>query len=99
MALCRMFVADAAHHAGLAVNVDVPSQRATDAIAALLAEDEALPPDVVLLLGARPFLRLVTAEPLGCAAQGMEAARVTAAKRDRAQMAVFFHAGWRNWGV
>jgi len=99
IALYRMIVADAARHPGLALTVDAPFQRATDAIAALLAVDDGRPPEIVRR-GAGMFLRLVTAEPLDRAAQGIEAAGTSPAKRARAHVAVdFFLAGWRGWGV
>ncbi|QHI97433.1 TetR family transcriptional regulator [Xylophilus rhododendri] len=97
LALYRMVVADAAHHPGLAATVDGPFQRATDAIAALLAQDGDRPAETVRL-GAGMFLRLVISEPLDRAAQGIEAAGSTRQKRARAHTAVdFFLAGWRAW--
>lgn len=99
VALYRLIIADAAHHDGLALTVDAPFQRATDAVAALLAAEDDRPSEIVRL-GAGMFLRLVTAEPLDRAAQGLESAGMSPAKRERAHVAVdFFLAGWQNWGT
>ncbi len=97
LALYRLIVADAARHPGLARTVDGPFQRASNAIAAILAIDDPRPVDIVRL-GADMFVRLVAGEALDRAAQGIEPAGVTAQVRERSSAAVdFFLAGWRTW--
>ncbi|WP_236711297.1 TetR/AcrR family transcriptional regulator [Novosphingobium barchaimii] len=99
LALYRLIVADAARHPGLARTVDGPFQRASDAVAAILALDDPRPAPTVRL-GADMFVRLVAGEALDRAAQGIEPAAVTQQVRERSIAAVeFFLAGWRTWRV
>jgi AcrR family transcriptional regulator len=97
LALYRMIVGEAERHPGLALMVDAPFQRVTQAIGAMLAEGDERPA-AVIRQGADMFLRLIAGEALDRAAQGIEPAGVTQAKRERAHRAVaFFLAGWRHW--
>lgn len=97
IALYRMIVAEAARQPGLALSVDGPFQRASTAIAAILAEDGARPAETVRM-GADMFVRLVAGEALDRAAQGIEPAGVSDRTHARAMAAIaFFLAGWRSW--
>lgn len=97
LALYRMVIADAARQPGLALSVDGPFQRASEAVAAILAEGDNRPAEAVRL-GADMFVRLVAGEALDRAAQGIEPAGVSMKARERALVAVdFFLAGWRSW--
>lgn len=97
LALYRLVVAEAAQHPGLARTVDGPFQRATDAVAAILAFDDSRPVHTIRL-GADMFVRLVAGEALDRAAQGIEPAGVTEQVRERSFAALdFFLAGWRTW--
>lgn len=99
LALYRLIVAEAARQPGLALTVDGPFQRASEAVAAILALDDPRPARTIRL-GADMFVRLVAGEALDRAAQGIAPAGVTEKVRERSQAAVeFFLAGWRNWRV
>lgn len=97
IALYRLIIADAARQPGLGSKVEGPLRRAADAIAAILGQDDPRPA-ATAQLGADMFLRLVTAEPLDRAVQGIEPSGMSAATRERAHIAVeFFLAGWKDW--
>ncbi|WP_068080280.1 TetR/AcrR family transcriptional regulator [Novosphingobium rosa] len=97
VALYRMIVAEAARQPGLALSVDGPFQRASEAVAAILAAGDERPASTVRL-AADMFVRLVAGEALDRAAQGIEPAGVSAQTRERAHAAVaFFLAGWQTW--
>lgn len=97
IALYRLIISDAARQPGLGSKVEGPFRRATEAIAAILGEhgDRSA---ATLQLGADMFLRLITAEPLDRAVQGIVPTGMSPAMRDKAHICVeFFLAGWNNW--
>lgn len=97
IALYRLIVADATTHPSLARSVDGPFQRASEALAAILAEGDERPAEVIRM-GADMFVRLVAGEALDRAAQGIEPSGVSLRTQDRARAGVaFFLAGWASW--
>ncbi|MBT0670187.1 TetR/AcrR family transcriptional regulator [Novosphingobium profundi] len=97
IALYRLIVADATTHPSLARSVDGPFQRASEALAAILAEGDERPAEVIRM-GADMFVRLVAGEALDRAAQGIEPPGVSLRTQDRARVGVaFFLAGWASW--
>jgi TetR/AcrR family transcriptional repressor of mexJK operon len=96
LGLYRTIIAEAARRPDFGILADAPFRRATDAIAVMLAKDDQRDAGDIAF-GAQMFLRMVTAEPLDKAVQGIEPPGMSPVKRARAHRAVeFFLAGWRN---
>lgn len=97
LALHRMTIAEAARRPELGLMTDPILQRATDAIAAILAADDPRPP-AVIRYGADMFLRIVTTDPLDRAARGIDTTGYTPKKQARAHEATaFFLRAWTDW--
>lgn len=97
LGLYRTIIAEVAGRPDFGVGLEAPFRRATEAIAAILAEDDDRPA-AAIQFGAQMFLRMVTAEPLDKGIQGIEPPGTSPAKRARAHQAVdFFLAAWREW--
>lgn len=95
LGLYRVIIAEVPRQPMLSTATIQPFSRAADAIVEILGADDPRPTDD-LHFGATTFLRLVTAEPLDLALQGVEPVGYDAAKRARTRRAVaFFVAGWR----